>query len=563
MALQGLLETSTVSWGDLFGNGRRYVVPRFQRDYSWTEDEWTDLWADIDALSESAPVHYMGAVVLRNEADGSKGIIDGQQRLATLAVIALASIKILREWVAQGVDSEENAQRADLLRDHLVGSKDPASLTFVSRMRLNDTDDSFFQAYLVQLQSPHSPGRLKGSERRLWLAFEFFRRKIDARFGKDRSGEALARFLNDLVSKGLVFIRIVVPDELSAYTVFETLNARGLELSSADLLKNYLFSRVAISAADLERARSHWARILARVPMERLARFLFHYVSSLGVANVTEHRLFATMRDRVTTPEQVFDILRNLESAADWYAALADPDDVLWAAIPEARGLVRDLNTFDVEQYKILMLAARDLVENQTIDLTRLLQMCVVVSLRAQIIVQRNTADVLRAYQAAAKVIADGGKRITAVFGALSSLYPSDEEFRNAFADKSIGTTGRRKKVVKYILGKLAQGQGAPIDTATLSIEHILPENPGNTWPSFTSEDRERFVYRLGNLALLEPALNRQAASIGFAEKLSLYSTSAVEATRSLTFDEWSPESVRARQQSLADAAISVWRFEP
>ena len=88
-----LLDTHTQNFQDLVGNGKSYHVPPYQRDYSWTEEQWEDLWLDIIELkNDSKKRHYMGAVVVKSDSDRRFLIIDGQQRIATLTIIGLAVI---------------------------------------------------------------------------------------------------------------------------------------------------------------------------------------------------------------------------------------------------------------------------------------------------------------------------------------------------------------------------------------------------------------------------------------------------------------------------------------
>ena len=105
MARMNLLDTRTTSFGDLISNGKIYRVPPFQRDYSWTEENWEDLWQDIAILHANLDAsHYMGAIVLQNSgtADKEFTIIDGQQRLATLSIITIAVINKIQQLVVQG-----------------------------------------------------------------------------------------------------------------------------------------------------------------------------------------------------------------------------------------------------------------------------------------------------------------------------------------------------------------------------------------------------------------------------------------------------------------------------
>ena len=88
--------TANMTLRQLLGNGLTYHVPLFQRDYSWTQDEWEDLWQDIlNPLNGTEPAHYMGYLVLQTQDQKRFNIIDGQQRLTTLSLLALAVLKCL------------------------------------------------------------------------------------------------------------------------------------------------------------------------------------------------------------------------------------------------------------------------------------------------------------------------------------------------------------------------------------------------------------------------------------------------------------------------------------
>ena len=110
----------------LLANGKRYEVPHYQRDYSWGEEHWEDLWDDLQEVQSSHRQHYMGALVLQETAATDQfRIIDGQQRIATLSLLFVAGLRCLNELVAAGVDPQDNADRVKLLRDT---SKSPADI---------------------------------------------------------------------------------------------------------------------------------------------------------------------------------------------------------------------------------------------------------------------------------------------------------------------------------------------------------------------------------------------------------------------------------------------------
>ncbi len=119
--------TANNTFRQLLGNGLSYRVPAFQRDYSWTEDEWDDLWHDIlGTLEENEePAHYMGYLVLQTGDNKQFDIIDGQQRITTISLIILAALSHLQDLVISGRDPDDNAKRKEQLRNSYIGYLDP------------------------------------------------------------------------------------------------------------------------------------------------------------------------------------------------------------------------------------------------------------------------------------------------------------------------------------------------------------------------------------------------------------------------------------------------------
>ena len=207
------------------GNGLSYRVPMFQRDYSWGPDEWDDLWQDIVALfgEDPEPAHYMGYLVLQSADNRAFDIIDEQQRMTTLSLLMLAAVAHLAHLSRPDDPDDPQRRRAEQLRGNYIGYLDPVSLVSRSKLTLNRHNDRFYQNYLVPLE--HLPQRgLNASEHLLRRAFLWFRDRIEERTGDD--GEAVARFVDGAVDR-LFFTIITVTDELNAFKVFETLNARG------------------------------------------------------------------------------------------------------------------------------------------------------------------------------------------------------------------------------------------------------------------------------------------------------------------------------------------------
>ncbi|MEZ5451005.1 MAG: DUF262 domain-containing protein, partial [Thiolinea sp.] len=377
--------TTNATFRQLLGNGLTYRVPPFQRDYSWTEDEWDDLWQDIVELfnEDGEPAHYMGYLVLQSSDNKRFDIIDGQQRLTTLSIMILAGLGFLNDLVSAGKDAENNQQRKNQLQNSYIGYVDPVTLVPRSKLELNRHNNSFYQTYLVPLDRLPQRG-LKASEHQLRKAFVWFKEKIRSLMGNDdTSGQQLAAFIDTLVDK-LFFTVITVTDELNAFKVFETLNARGVRLSATDLLKNYLFSVVAAADThehELKVLEERWEKIVGLLGSESFAEFLRVFWNSQHRL-VRKSDLFKTIRKNIITREAAFELLRALDHNAETYMALRDPQDALWKKDEEQQAL-EQLLMFNVRQpLSMLMACRRQFFDDNRPAFTRILRAVAVLTFR-------------------------------------------------------------------------------------------------------------------------------------------------------------------------------------
>lgn len=273
--MHGIKNTSNDTFSRLMGNGLRYNVPKYQRDYSWDKEQWSDLWYDVLQMIEDQDSHYMGYLVLQTNDDKNYQIIDGQQRLTTLCILILAVVDYLKKLPGTEEERKANEMRAQNIHTSYIGNLDMLSLTSVNKLVLNRNNDHFYKTYLSALQKMPKRG-LNASEKLLKTAFESFSNYLSKKFQKT---EELINFVDNLVNN-IFFTVITVTDELNAFNVFETLNARGVQLSSSDLLKNYIFS-VANSndlhQTKLDELENIWAEIADILKDNQVSEFLRFY----------------------------------------------------------------------------------------------------------------------------------------------------------------------------------------------------------------------------------------------------------------------------------------------
>ncbi len=560
--------TANQTFRQLMGNGLTYRVPSFQRDYSWDADEWDDLWQDIEGLfgEASEPAHYLGYLVLQSGDNKAFDIIDGQQRMTTLSLLMLAAISRLMELATPDDPKDPQFRRAEQLRGNYIGYLDPVSLVPSSKLKLNRHSDRFYQNYLVPLEQLPRSG-LNPSERLLRRSFLWFKERIRQR--SDENGEAIARFIDTVVDK-LFFTVITVTDELNAFTVFETLNARGVRLSTTDLLKNYLFALVAREKAhesELGVLENRWESIVELLGSESFPEFLRTFWNSRNKL-VRKPNLFKTIRNAIGNRAEAFALIRDLDRQARVYAALRNPETGDWSA-PVRNGL-KELQMFNVRQPLAVLLAAYERFGHEdSPEFKRFLRAIVTLSFRYNVICSRQANEQEMLYNDIAVKLNE--KRIINVAQAVQALrpvYPDDDEFRAAFADKTLRTTNsRNKRISRFILFNMEahlSGRELAFESAKYSIEHVLPENPSDAWPQFGDRQREAFIYRLGNLTLLETAVNRKLGNFGYEQKRPVLEASRLQVSRDLAqnYDIWTVDKIEERQNWMAKQATSIWQVQ-
>lgn len=556
-----LLNTGTASYNELISNGRTFFVPPYQRDYSWTREYWEDLWMDILELPKEK-YHYMGYLVFQEDSSKIKTsfIIDGQQRFTTLSILCLSAIKLLKEWAGNTIDTENNKTRIEKLTEKFLGNFSTSKLTITPKIILNKNNDDFYKSYLLNHRKPPVIGKLKPSQKRLWDAYEFFYQKLKEKI-PSKSGAELATLIDDEISNSLIFTTINVSDDLNAYKVFETLNARGVKLSPADLLKNYLFSKAfESSSSELEETERRWQNINDFLGKSDLPTFLRHYWNS-RYELVRISNLYREIKSVIQTPQDVFDLLNELEQLAPVYSAFGNPADTIWNK--EQRSYIRSMNLFGVTTWYSLMLTAKQKFTDD--EFTKLLNELTIITFRYNVISGLHTNEIEIVFnKLSVKIFSGGITKASQAFDLLKSIYVSDENFAQAFSTKLISTK-RNKNLVKYILVEIENtiaGTDYQYEDATSTIEHILPENPSSEWESsFPVEEQENYIYLTGNYTLLEETLNKKASDKSFSEKLVLYKTSTYRMSKDeLNYTEWTPITLRKHQDKMAKWACSTWK---
>ena len=499
----------------------------------------------------------MGYLVLQTQDDKLFYIIDGQQRFTTVLLLIYAAIKCVEKQIIQGVDVEDNKRRCDSLKNLYIGKEDPVTLDYDNLLTLNRNNNSYFCDYILKLGDLKARN-LTATEKLMRSCFEYYEQKL---IGKFNNGKEYASFIQ-AVADGLHFTQIVVNDEMNAFRVFETLNARGVQLSSADLLKNYLFSKVdsdTTHSSRIDTLERKWSKLTDNIKAEKLPEFLRYYWN-MQHKTIRANAVYKTIRQEIKEDKQVFLLLDDLISYSDIYMALTDENDEIWTD-PEVKDYVALLNLFRLKQpFSLLMAAKKSLPDN---EFKRVLKTVIIMCFRYNVICDRNPNDQETPFNALAQSISHDN---LVDMKLLSSVMVDDAEFKSAFKEKTFPYNSRNAKVIRYILGKIEHFKGSAqvvrFDDENASIEHIYPQNPAEEWDLDESK-MQRFVFRLGNNCLLEKRLNRDVQNASFAEKVSVYKMSSFYYAQKISSEltEWSDSAIIKLQAEMANAAVSIWRL--
>ncbi len=441
----------------------------------------------------------------------------------------------------------------------------------VPKLRLNVEDNDFFvkSALLAPDNiAKNNSQKTTESHHRIAEAIKICRQHVQtiiAPYGKVDQAKRLYEWIAFLRENAII-IEIKVPDSFNAYTLFETLNDRGLRASQADILKNYLFGRAQDRLNEVAPKWASMASILESVDVDDLTlTFLRHYWISDNGPTI-EKELAAKIREKITGRQQAVDMAQALATNAVDYAALFSPlEHTGWASYDkQTRGYIYIITRIlQIEQIRPLLLS---IIRNfQPTEAKKAFQLCLSWSVRFLIAGGGGGGVLDRHYGQSAKEITAGEiKTAAALAERMKGVVRSDAEFREGLRQARIS----KKHLARYYLraieiyraGKPKPELGGIFeDTLAFNLEHVLPLNPNEKW-QLSDDVLQVYPRRLGNMTLLEPAVNVDIGNKTFDEKKVIFAQSPLYISQEIAkFSEWGPDEIDKRQIALADDALKIW----
>jgi hypothetical protein len=595
---------------------RRYLIPTFQRDYEWTRDgQWSLLFEDLSAtadrllevrtseepnsalLSKEAAVspHFLGAIVVGSILSPTGGItlrsvIDGQQRLTTCQLLVRGVLDVLTE---QGSIKQHQLREMLFNKQYLVGQKHE---TYKLWPRRKDRD-----VWPRAIEDALPP---KESEDHLYLqARAFFAEQAREYVTGDAVVQPMRiNALADALSTLFKLVVIDLDDNDDAQVIFEVLNGRQTPLSAIDLVKNLLFLRGELAAADVEtlydKYWSHfddawWKEEVGRGHAQRGRRdaLLSVWLTAETGKEASVSHLYSEARNYLGDGPSTEDVLASLAKYSAAYEAIYGHSTVHESQLRTAYERIRSLNIATA----MPLLAWLQTLPTNTLpveDHVRAVRAVESWALRRAFLGLQT-----RGYGALLTRVLNDAKRARAADSdipnaVIASLqrgalaWPSDREVKEAFRTNRFygGSVGRARLalLLSAIDAHLRRADphqpNGNIDYSNLQIEHVMPQTWQTHWPIVeagtslqpdvndpawlnASDDRDRAVNRLGNLTLVTGAFNGHLSNGSWAAKRSEF---AKQNTLIVNFsiagsETWDEGRIRSRGEELAGVAMEIW----
>lgn len=518
--------------GQLIGaNNPIVTVPDdSQRQYAWTKKEVDVFWSDIQKFRqarekglEASAEYFIGPIVtITEEQLTSRSLLDGQQRITTSTIL----ISVIRDILFRMDTSESKAMANNVQRDYIArkaGRREP--MEYFLALSLFDRD--FFRDNIQDWSEV--TGKTKGAERAsrpshhlIQAAYSNFESKITSELASIPDVEGRLDwldYLHECLVKGLVFVEIQTPTSSDANEVFETINSRGKDLSTVDLVRNFLMEKSS-GATEKERVNSAWRVLLDGFERrEEIERFLRHYwVSRHG--DVKSHSLYATIRTTLSSdfesPSRSYTVgmfAAEMESASNRYIELIQRS----TGVSCIDAYLDEVATLSADALYPLLLAASEHHEYSALE--DLIEAALSYYVRWTVVGRRESTLLEENIFEVSKEIS-GGAGIESVVRRVRGWIPDDDTFRADFKEAVIPKSSQARYLLTKIESRMREQQGLDelvvASSAKVHVEHIYPQSPEREW---RLDDHDSWVNRLGNQTLLHGRKNRSLSNHPYPEK--------------------------------------------
>ena len=544
----------------LLDGAKQFIVPIFQRDYSWGTKQCLVLWNDIVRVGSdhNARGHFIGSVVYiaaeDNAADLTRWLlIDGQQRLTTLTLIMLAFRARLKENDEEPGEESPTAEAIDdyyLRNRHGKGDRR-------HKLHLRRTD----QETLIALLDGKAPG--DGASERIMENYQFLSEEV---------GKADLQTVYNGIKKLIVVHVCLTRGQDDPQMIFESLNSTGLDLTPADLIRNFVLMRLD-EQTQTRLYEDYWQPIETafgtryRTDFDTFVRdyLTIRLRASTPIRSEAIYQEFCTYFARATKNDTAENVLADLKRLALYYAAFSLGNEKQ----PDLKVAFDRLHTI-IEVAAPVLLSLYECYERmKTLTLQEFIQ---AVELIESFVFRRSVCDLqTRNLNQIFPSLANRLQETTPLTSLQVALYrqskkrrfPTDTEFRDALETRDVYDM----RTCFYLLDRLENFSKERIDTTKFTIEHVMPQNDNlrPEWRTMLGPDwkaiQETWLHRLGNVTLT--GYNTTYSDRPFPEKKTIQGGFNESPLRLNAFireqPTWTPTQMQERGTHLANKALTVW----
>jgi len=482
-------------------------------------------------------------------------IVDGQQRVTTITIFFAALLNFFED------KNDKNSISNDYLSSWDRGISDN-----IPRLGLSLQDNEFYKNYIIN--QDFEAQVTKESHQRIKSAYTEIVKFNEKLLELNNNDINVLKDWDNFILNNLKVVVITVSTDANAYTIFETLNDRGIELAQIDLLKNYLYSK---AGNRLQEAQNSWVEITSKIEAEASEKMLLTYIrhhwsSIYGFVRETNKELYSKIKNGISNSTRVITFLTFLKNDIDKYLAILNHNLSFWDDYdPKCKDYIETLNYFELAQYRPLVLAILNKFDNN--EIKKSLKLLVSWIVRNLIMGKLGGGTLEKAYIKSAVKISEGEITDAAKLrDDLKVLIPSNEEFKEEFKIASVS----RAKLARYYLSAIEnykRGKDCPellvnTNSDAVNLEHILPEKDNdNNYSNFKEEEKKSYLKKIGNLTLMKTKENNDFKSSSFDAKKEKFKESELWITNMINknYDKWNAENIKNRQDQLADLVVETW----
>ncbi len=556
----------------------RFYIPKYQRPYAWEKEQLVDLWEDLSFLVNGEnEMHFYGQIVIHKETtqqgNGSTYyIIDGQQRITTSYLLIRAFLNGFNRIYQKYRDP--NCQEARVINRRIIEVEqlmnfDSNLLPAQQQLFLfqNELDNDFFVKLICldeeALNADLSP---KSSKYKMRAAYEYFNRQVRLLLNQFTNPLDMYTNVNNYYSKFIGFFKAMYLEDDSlgeAYTIFETLNDRGKDLASADLLKNYLLA----NSVNVDEAYRMWNRIVENLDNIDVTKFVRAAWNS-SHPFVRDKKLYSKITEYIQRDShRCYQFLLELTDCSLLYHDLCEPSNPRLITNTFLLDSLKGLKTLGSITWMPLILAiykAKDSHGNRLYDFTDISN--VVVAIETYVfknftIMNSNPNEAEVWFSNLAERLSNGELAFDNVVQNINGAI-NQGAFEAAFNSRVFNESEKEK--LRYIFRKIHKHldniNEINFDNTEVHIEHIMPDSWQEYWPE-CADYHDDYLWKIGNLCLLSGPLNIEVSNREFSfKKENAYRLSNIRPNSELcNYEQWGVEEIENRQARLLHLVEEIW----